>query len=429
MDGGAGSVRQVFRYPPFRWYFIGTGVSLTGTGMQFIGTAWLVLDLTGANRSIAIMLVCSTVPGIVLSPVIGVYVDRYDSRRLAAAMDLARAVAVLATAVLWYAGELRPWHLYLMTFLVAAGDAVYNPAVLCLIREITPAPLLLPANAATSIANQLGTLLGAALAGLVIAAFAPGAVMLVNAASFAVSAGCLWRIRARVGLGYLVHGPGLAGVYVLLLLVTSTVKVINALLPPFATRTLGLNATGFGYVDAAFGIGAILGNLLLARVTRWFGAGRAMVAGGLILAGGLGFFSLAQNLGTAVAGYLVLGTAFTVRVLYLTRAQQLTDLSVQGRVHSAFTTVISAATLVVYVAVGIVADRISLRWIYAAQAVLLFGAVALAMRVAARMRTAPVAAHRRGPPRHRGRGRWRTYRTGTHRMTPRATGTLLDRPM
>src|SRR5512135_418155 len=182
---------EVLRNRSFRLYAEGCLVSMAGTGMQFIATSWLVLHLSGANHSVAVVLVCSALPGVLLSPFIGVLVDRVDRRRLAAAVDGTRALVLLAVVALWFLGVLRPWHLYLMTFLVAAGDQVWTVATMALVREVVPPALLLPANAATSAAVQSGTLLGAAASGAVMVLLSPIAVMVLNGASFAFSALCL----------------------------------------------------------------------------------------------------------------------------------------------------------------------------------------------------------------------------------------------
>jgi len=182
---------EIFRYRPYTLYFIGTTVSLIGTGMQFIANSWLALELTDANYSVALLLGISSIPGILFSPVLGVFVDRIDRKLLAATMDLFRGVILLSVPLLWWFKYLQPWHLYLMAFLVALGDIVYSPSAKALIVEVIPQKMLLTANSTTSVANQIGSLVGAGSAGLIIAMFSPIAVMVINAGTFFFSAFCI----------------------------------------------------------------------------------------------------------------------------------------------------------------------------------------------------------------------------------------------
>lgn len=119
---------------------------MTGTGMQYIANGWLALQITHSNLSVALVLMASTVPGVLLAPIVGVYVDRLDRRILAASMDLFRACVLFGIPLLWWLHRLQPWHLYLMAFFPGVGDYTYNASVLGLIREVVPRDQLLLAN-------------------------------------------------------------------------------------------------------------------------------------------------------------------------------------------------------------------------------------------------------------------------------------------
>lgn len=394
---------EIFRYRSYTLYFVGTIISMIGSGMQFIATTWLVSTMTGTNLSVALVLICSTIPGIVLAPIIGVYVDRLNRKYLAAAMDVARALVLIGVINLWWLGLLQPWHIYLMAFLIAVGDQIYTPTVLTLIREVVPREMLLTANSTTSIADQIGGVLGAGIAGVIIMFFSPITVMAINAASFCFSAFCImsmqkgstivprapegvtaWRRflrETREGVAYIKQHHALIYIYGLMLFILSTLRVMNVLLVPFTKDVLEVGAIGFGYIDAAFALGAIIGNLVLPSITRIYGASKIMVFGVIALAINLLFFSLSQNLPMAIIGYLLIGIVFPVRILYLTKAQEQTDILYQGRVHTTFNAILSAGSLGIYLLMGFLADLISVRWIYGFQGILLVIAGGIAYRM------------------------------------------------
>jgi len=386
----------------YAYYLAGTTVSRFGNGMQFVATSWLALQLSGASSSVAFVLIATAIPGIVLSPIIGVLVDRLDRRVLAAAMDLACAAVVMSVPVLLWMGVLRTWHLYAMSFLLAVFDQIHNPSAKALVREVVGEDQLLLANATTAVANQVGLLVGSGVSGLIIAAFSAGAAMGVNSATFLVSAGCTFAMRggwvASVrektdargwgafrsemgdGLAYIRSRRHIAVVYLLMLFLFSTLQTINVLLAPFAKNVLNVGARGFGYIDAAFAAGAIIGGLLLPLAVHTMGRRTVMVGGIWALAASLLLFSLARGLIIAILGYFCIGAFFQVWVMYLSKAQESTSLRYQGRVYAVFETLDAAVSLVIYAAMGLLADVVSPRWLYVSQAVLLGGAGFLAYK-------------------------------------------------
>jgi MFS family permease len=397
---------EVFGYRSYTLYFSGTVVSAIGNGMQFIATSWLALQLTGAVYSIALVLVCSSLPGILVAPVIGVYIDRLNRRLVAAAMDIFRTLVLLAVSFLWWRGLLEPWHLYLMAFLLALGDQAFYPAVMVLVREVIPQRLLLSANATSALALQVGTLTGATSAGVIIAVQTPIAAMMVNAGTFLVSAFCILSMRHRQvaaprsgargwrqfgadlqeGLTYIRRHDEIVPPYMMVLSIMSTLYTINVLLPPFARSVLRVGTQGFGVIDGMFAVGAIAGTFVLPAMAHAWGAGRARLVGMGGLATSIMFFAVTQSLWSAMLGYLLIGLTMQVRALYLTQAQEGTDLAVQGRVHTTFTTLFSLASLAVYLLMGSAGQIVSLRYLYLMQGALLGVALLATCYQAARRR-------------------------------------------
>lgn len=389
MDDTATGRRDIFRYRPYLLYFIGHTGSMLGTGMQFIANSWLAMELTGKGHSVAFVLVATSLPGILLSPFIGIYVDRFDRKLLAVATDVFRALMLLVVPALWYLGLLQPWHLYLMSFFIALGDEIYAPTVMGLIREVIPPEMLLYANSTTTIALQIGMLAGAALGGVIIHFTSPIAVMFINAVTFVFSGICIWFMRkGRVlpkttvaqtkgfrqfieelweGIGYIRVHTQIIVLYTMMAFIRSTLYAINVLLAPFAKNVIKVGAVGFGYIDAAFAIGAIAGNFLLPIVTRLLGAPQTLTVGMWAIGACLYLFAASQGLFMAMVSYFLLGVAFQVGVLYMTRAQQNTDLSYQGRVHSTFNTIFAIISLAVYLAMGFLGEQIPIRTLYVFQ--------------------------------------------------------------
>src|ERR1700739_2382987 len=115
----------IWAQPGFRYFFFAMFISLFGSGMNFAGVSWHILVLTHSTVKVSYQVIVATAPGLLIPFVGGVLIDRYDRRYLGIALDLARGVAVLATAYLAWRGHLELWHLYLITLLTGTGSAMY----------------------------------------------------------------------------------------------------------------------------------------------------------------------------------------------------------------------------------------------------------------------------------------------------------------
>ncbi len=389
---------EVFQYRPYQLYFVGHFLSSIGNGMQFIANSWFVLELTGSAAAVALVLIFATLPGILLSPLIGVYVDRIDRKWLVVAMDVFRAITFLAIPLLWWFDLLQLWQIYLVVFLAAVGDEIYTPAANGLVREVVPVHMLLYANTTTAVALQLGNILGASLGGLIIGFSHAVIVMLINAISFLVSALLLAAIRPGyvaptaqqfettgmrrfrddivAGLRFIRRHSYIIVYYLMMMTIRFSLNVINVLLAPFSKNVLNVGAQGFGFIDASFAVGAIIGNWLMPTIARTFGTTKVMRLGMAAISVSLLTLAVAQNMWMAIMSYVLLGATFQVGVLYFTTVQGAIPSEYQGRVHATFNIFFTIASLAVYSGVGLVSELISLRWIYGFQA-LFVGSMAL----------------------------------------------------
>jgi MFS family permease len=384
---------DLFREKPFVLYAGGNLISVAGSGMQAIATSWLVLQLTEANLSIAFLLLCSALPGILFSPLIGIFVDRLDRKFLAASMDVFRAMVTVLLLLLWWLQLLQAWHLYLAESLISLGDLAFVPATMALLRELLSNEQLLPANATIGMLIQLGTACGTAVGGILIALYSPGAVMALNALSYLISALCILKMRRgssaprvqtqasggpkalfrdlQAGVAYIRQHPTLVPLFLVLLSFTMTIAMLNVLLVAFAKDVLKVGVSGFGSINASFAIGAILGCILLPILRHWIDEKRLMVLGVAATGGCVVLFALSQNLLMAMAGYFLIGVFIETRVFYTTSTQRIVDLRYQGRVYATFTTFFSLITLVLYLGMGLLQEVLSQRALYSFQGVLL----------------------------------------------------------
>ncbi|MCZ8522859.1 MULTISPECIES: MFS transporter [Paenibacillus] len=379
---------NAFKKRHFTTYISSVFVSSIGDGMQFIAMSWFILELTGRASAMGWLLVIGSLPGI-LFPWIGVYVDRWNKKRICMAMDWIRAVCIGVVPLSYYTGVLEIWMIYAVVFLAAVMERFHLPSSLSLLQQSFPKDRLLAANSYGSMADQVGLLVGAALGGVITGWFSPPAAMLCNALSFLLS-GLLMTLfpyrpvqekhqeasagavrqgmtaEFREGLSYVLRLRALYVIILSQLFMLTVLNGCNTLLPVFTTRILSLGAEALGMIDASWAAGAILGGAAVTSVALLSGT-RFLQGYVLAICGALTVFALSSSIVQASAGYFFLGMMVTmIRIITDTAIQKTVDPAFMGRVAAAIQSLTSYAGLVLYLTVSYLADVLNIRYIYLA---------------------------------------------------------------
>jgi MFS family permease len=271
----------------YRIFFGGQVVSVTGTWMQNVAAAWLVLTLTHSPIAVGVLMLCQFLPATALGLVGGVIVDRLDVRRVVIATQAASMVFAGVLAALTLAGAVEVWHVYLLTGLRGISLVFDHPARQQLTFQMVGRAELPNAVALNSGLFNGTRVIGPALGGVVIATAGVGACFMLNAASFVAVLVSLAFIRpqelipldrgderptlirgSREAFAFLRDVPAAGMVLGLVLLVTTLSFNFNVLLPVLAAKTLDEGPEVFGIITAFFGAGALIGALTAASISR-----------------------------------------------------------------------------------------------------------------------------------------------------------------
>ena len=193
-----GGVLAPLKERNFAYLWTGMAVSLVGDGVLLVALAWQVYALSNAPAAMAAVGVAMTVPHVAFLLVGGVASDRFDRRRVMILSDAVRGTAVAVLGLLSLTGTLRLWHVLPLIAAYGAATAFFGPAFDALVPDVVSPARLTQANAIEQFVRPAGhSLAGPALGGLLLATAGSGAAFLVDAATFAVSIGCLLRVRPR----------------------------------------------------------------------------------------------------------------------------------------------------------------------------------------------------------------------------------------
>lgn len=340
------------RHRDFALLWSGQSVSLVGDGVYTVALALETLRIDNHPLALSLVLAARLLPTVLLLVVGGVIVDRIPRRFAMLASDSSRGVTVTIIAVLVALGTLQIWELVVLSIVFGAADALFYPAATAVTPEILPAELLVQGSALNHTSQTVAqSLIGPALGGLVVAALGYEWGFAIDAASFAVSAGCVVAMAsrprpepsgrsaladARDGLRYVrsqrwlwvsLVGAGLANFIAF--------SPLAVLVPLLIRNVLHQGPVALGLVLATGGVGGGVVAVLVAR----FGAPRLRITwmwGGWGIAGGaIIVIALAPNVWIAGAGvFIVIGGLMLGNVLWSPMMQELVPPELLGRASS-----------------------------------------------------------------------------------------------
>jgi predicted MFS family arabinose efflux permease len=247
--------------------------------MVAVALAFAVLEVGGSASAVGLVLACATLPLVATVLIGGVVADRTSRRAVMIAADLVRVASQGTIAVLLIAGAAEVWTLALFAGVTGAATGFFNPASTALMPEVVPAEDLQPANALRASAVSAGEILGPLIAGVLVAVAGAGWAIGVDAATFAVSATCLFALRVEPRectatasfLGDLRDGwrefrsRRWVWTFVAYFAIANMLWAAwSGLGPIIADRDLG-GAAAWGTVLAVLGVGALTGSLAATR--------------------------------------------------------------------------------------------------------------------------------------------------------------------
>jgi len=268
----------------FRLFFIGQAVSVTGTWMQMVASAWLVLKLTGSGVALGLQTGLSFAPILLLGAWGGLLADRKDKRLLLIGTQSAFALLALALWGLVATDVVKLWMIYVLSFAQGLVNVVDMPARQSFYAEMVGQDNLTNAVSLNSAVMTGTRIIGPALAAVLIATVGISPAFLLNGLSYLAVIGGLAAMRPeelhrtsvpgrrkgqlREGLAYVRRTPELLLPLVWMAVIFTFSFNFSVLFPLLATRTFHGNEATFGTLLAVMGFGSLLGALAMARQKR-----------------------------------------------------------------------------------------------------------------------------------------------------------------
>jgi MFS family permease len=336
---------RLLRRRDFRSLFLAVTASELGDSLHYIALMWFAFDVGGPLGVVAVRL-ADSVPALVFGLHGGVAADRWDRRRLMIGADLVRAGVLVPVAVLGLLGQLPLAVLVVAAFVLEAATSYFAPAYGALLPALVERANVQQANALVGATAQAVSVGGWALAAALVAVLPISTFFAVNAASFALSAVLIARVRVSRRHAAHVDAPHIheafaalrprpvlaCGVVVLAVAVTLSSGTWIGGVPSLVRDAFGRGAGGFSIVMVGYAVGSIVSGAVLARLPITRKALASQLVWALYLPG-YGLMAVAGSLWVAVAGAFAaaLGQSSSLVLLNSAAQEEVPD-SVLGRV-------------------------------------------------------------------------------------------------
>lgn len=351
-------------------------ITMIGSGLTGFALGVWVFELTGSVTKYSMIALFTTLPGILISPVAGAIVDRWDRRKTIVLCDLGAGLCIILLIILVFKKILLIWHIYVIMTIISSLTAFRWPAYVSSISLIVSKQKLSKANAMDQMSSTLAQVIAPIIAGIVVKWFGLLAVIAINFLTYIAALFITFMMKIpspisvvenqvkeslwkEVGFGwkYLVERPGLLGLLMYFAALNYVVGGASVLFTPLILSTASSDILGIIMFIA--GSGMIVGGIVMAvwgglkdrtKNIYIFGIvfGIAVILSGLkasivlvTIAGFLFFFSMA-----------IIGTSFQ------TIFQCKVEAKLQGRVFSVRKMLVTASLPLAYITVGPLADNI-----------------------------------------------------------------------
>ncbi|MDD2557670.1 MAG: MFS transporter [Desulfuromonadaceae bacterium] len=364
---------ELFRTcPNFLRFWLSQATSQIGDRIHSLALIWLVYKWSNSALAVGMILIATSLPGILISPLAGILCDRFSRRKIMIIADLVRSAVVAWVAWQSYTNALDYNGLICATVVIAMAAAFFNPAALALIPNLVERGALTRANAASQLVAGLSAVIGPLFGSALIATIGVPMAFGINSISFIVSALLIFLVHEqpmaqtstkpsflgemRAGREALRQAPLITALLVPIMVINFFFAAIPVVLPVLAEGIFQAGATGLGILMSCFGGGMFIGSLLLSMARQQ--KERTVTLIGFSLMGCcFPLIALSQWLPLTGLGLLGVGIGLSiVNITLITIFQKLLDDSSRGKIMALVTGLALSLQPIAYGVMGIATE-------------------------------------------------------------------------
>lgn len=359
--------------------WLGQTASMIGSAMSgFALTIWM-WESTSQATALALLMFFTQLPRILLAPVAGILVDRWNRKFLMAIGDGVSALLTLAILLLYISQNLQLWHLYVAAAVNGIFDQIQQLAYSAAIATMMPEKHYSRASSLSFLAKYGASIIAPTLAGILYSAIGPGGIFTIDLATFTIAIATLVSVKIpqpaiasnpqptrfhllqelSFGFRYIVERPSLLALLVSVSLFWFAHDIGAALYSPMILARTGNNARILGTIFSAAGAGGVLGG---ATVSIWGGPKRR-IRGFLLGMAGAGLSKIVFAFGQALSIWIPAQFCSSFNFPILGSSNEAIWLAkvppeVQGRVFATRAVIVQLASAIGLSIAGPLADRV-----------------------------------------------------------------------
>ncbi len=361
----------------FRLYFIGQLISVSGTFMQAVAQAWLVLKISHSGVALGLITALQFLPILVFGPWGGVIADRFNKRKLLFVTQFVFGIQALLLGILVLGGSVQLWMVGVLAFAYGIVNTIDNPTRQTFVPEMVGENRLSNAVSLYSSLVNMARVLGPILAGVLIATIGLGLCFILNGISYAAiilllimmntkelhTAKTVSHMKGRLseGFRYIIATPILRNTLLMMAIIGTLTYEFQVSLPMIAEFTFHGDAGTYAFLTAAQGIGSIAGGIVLAGKKKV--ASRMLVITALLFGITTVISAVMPTLSLTLLVILFVGF-FSIYFLSLgnTILQLESVPEMRGRVMSYWTMAFLGSTAIGGPIIGWIGQQIGPRW-------------------------------------------------------------------
>jgi len=333
--------------------WLGLLISITGSQMQIWTVFWQIRTITDQPIALGAVGLARILPVIIFSLIGGAFADVHNRRNILFVTQSGMALVALMLGWLSLTGNIDLWHIYLLMALQAVTMAFNGPAMQSLVPNLVPGDDLPNAFSMNSIANQVGSIIGPALSGIIIAAGDLSYVYIINAISFLAVILALFMMgpvdqqkaigshNGKVSVAAITEGvrfilaqPLILSTMIIDFFATFFASA-NTLMPIIAVDVLHVGAVAYGWLSSAQAIGAIVAALVISQMRGIRRQGMVFLLAVVVFGFATVIFGAARSFLLAMFALIIIGAADTVSTIIRNTIRQLTTPDyIRGRMTS-----------------------------------------------------------------------------------------------
>lgn len=275
-------------------------ISRFGDSIDTIAYGWMIYQLTGSKALLALLYGINAVPNILFQPIAGVFVDYFKKKGVVALCDIGRGLLVILTAILFWTGYLRSWHLIVITLFNSSFESFRTPANISMFPYILCKEKFSLGTAFTQSTSRVVEIVGFAAAGIIIGMFGLSGAIIVDGITFLASGLIIMNIKygketikknvggykeyfnnLKDGLHYFKADKLIFNICLFGAIFEALLVPFNSLQAAYVNEGLSQGPELLSIMNIAMTIGMILGSFIYPKITKWFKGVQLFISSGI----------------------------------------------------------------------------------------------------------------------------------------------------